>query len=40
MKLLADENIDQPIVEKLRSKGFNISAIEEESKGADDPELS
>lgn len=38
-KFLADENIDQPIVEKLRSKGFDVVAVEEEIKGASDSEV-
>ena len=39
MKFLADENIDRPIVEKLRAKEFDISYIEEEAKGAEDSEV-
>ena len=36
---LADENIDQPIVEKLRSRDFDVSSVEEEIKGASDKEV-
>lgn len=39
MKFLADENIDQPVVEKLRSRGLDVSAVEEEAKGAEDREV-
>jgi len=39
LKFLADENIDQPIVEKLRSREFDITAVEEEIKGASDIEV-
>ena len=39
MKILADENIDRPVVEKLRSRGIDISYIEDEIKGADDKEV-
>ena len=38
-RFLADENIDQPIVEKLRSEGFDVAAVEEEIKGASDSEV-
>ena len=39
MRFLADENIDRPIVEKLRSRNFDISYIEEEAKGAEDTKV-
>jgi predicted nuclease of predicted toxin-antitoxin system len=39
VEFLADENIDQPIVETLRSKGFDVSAVEEEIKGASDQKV-
>jgi len=36
MKLLADEGIDKPIVDKLRNKGFDVIYILETNRGADD----
>ncbi len=39
MELLADENIDRPIVEKLRARGFDVLAVDEEMKGASDREV-
>lgn len=36
MKILADENIDRPVVEKLRGKDIDIAYVEEEIKGAND----
>jgi len=38
-KFVADEDIPRPIVEKLRSKGFEIFYIEEELKSASDTEV-
>ena len=40
MKLLADENIDRPIVEKLRDSGIDVSYVDEKSKGISDEEVS
>jgi arginase family enzyme len=39
MKLLADENIDRAVVEKLRSRNIDTAYVEEEIKGADDTEV-
>lgn len=39
MKLLADENIDRPIVEKLRDSGIDVSYVDEKSKGISDEEV-
>lgn len=39
MKLLADENIDRPIVEKLRDSGIDVSYVDEKSKGISDNEV-
>ena len=36
MNLLADEGIDKPIVDLLRSNGFDIIYILETNQGADD----
>ena len=36
MKLLADENIDRPVVEKLRDKGLEVVSVDEDLKGASD----
>lgn len=38
-EIIADEDIPRPVVEKLRSKGFNIFYIEEEMKNATDKEV-
>ena len=37
MKLLADESLDQPIVERLRLDGHDIGAMAESSPGIADP---
>lgn len=39
MKLLADENIDRPIVEKLRDSGIDVLYVDEKSKGISDNEV-
>lgn len=39
MKFLADENIDSPIVEKLRSRGFDVLSVDEYRKGISDDEV-
>lgn len=39
MKFLADENIDRPIVEKLRSSGFDVSHVDEIDKGISDRQV-
>ncbi len=36
MNLLADESVDQPIVERLRSDGFSVISITEQSPGIPD----
>lgn len=36
MKLLADEGVDKPIVEKLRRSGFDVTYILEDAQGVDD----
>lgn len=36
MNLLADEGVDKPIVDMLRSKGFDVVYILETNRGADD----
>ena len=36
MNLLADEGIDKPVVDLLRSNGFDIIYILETNQGADD----
>jgi len=36
MTVVADESVDQPIVERLRSDGVSVVAISEESPGVDD----
>ena len=39
MKLLADENVDRPIVERLRQSGYQVKAIAEIAPGATDEEV-
>jgi predicted nuclease of predicted toxin-antitoxin system len=39
MKLLADEGVDKPIVDKLRQIGFDVHYILETSQGADDDKV-
>jgi|APHM01.1.fsa_nt_gi hypothetical protein len=39
MKFLADENIDSPIVEKLRSRGFDVLSVDEYRKGISGDEV-
>lgn len=36
MKLLADEGVDKPIVDHLRTLGYEVRYIFEESPGVDD----
>lgn len=36
MKLLADEGVDKPIVDKLRGSGFDVHYIQETNQGAED----
>jgi predicted nuclease of predicted toxin-antitoxin system len=36
MKLLADEGVDKPIVDKLRESGFDVHYILETNQGAED----
>jgi len=36
MKLVADEGVDKPIVDRLRNAGFDILYIPETNQGADD----
>jgi predicted nuclease of predicted toxin-antitoxin system len=36
MKILADENIDYPIIKHLRAEGFEIVSIIEDNRGIDD----
>jgi predicted nuclease of predicted toxin-antitoxin system len=36
MKLLADEGVDKPVVDLLRSYGFDVNYILETNQGADD----
>ena len=39
MKFLADEGVDQPIVDLLRSTGFDIHYVLETNRGADDDKV-
>jgi predicted nuclease of predicted toxin-antitoxin system len=36
MKLIADEGVDKPIVDALRTSGFDVLYILEKNKGAED----
>jgi hypothetical protein len=36
MRFLADESVDDPIVERLRSNGYGVDYIKELSPGIDD----
>lgn len=36
MKLVADEGVDKPIVDKLRESGFDVYYILETNQGAED----
>jgi predicted nuclease of predicted toxin-antitoxin system len=36
MRLVADENIDRPIIDSLRGSGFEVVAIAEVARGSDD----
>ncbi len=36
MKLVADESVDFPIIDALRSSGHDVVSIAEEARGADD----
>jgi predicted nuclease of predicted toxin-antitoxin system len=39
LKLLADENIDRPVVEKLRARDVDVLYIDEVGKGVSDEEV-
>jgi predicted nuclease of predicted toxin-antitoxin system len=39
MRLLADEGVDRPIVERLRRDGHEVRYVAEESPGMRDPEI-
>ena len=39
MELIADEDIDRPVVKILRQKGFDVLSIDSEMKGASDEEV-
>lgn len=39
MRFLADENVDRPVVEKLRSKDVDVLSVDEEEKGISDREV-
>jgi len=39
MKFLADEGVDEPIVDLLRSTGFDIHYVLETNRGADDDKV-
>jgi predicted nuclease of predicted toxin-antitoxin system len=39
MRLLADENIAQQIVDRLRSDGFDVLSVREQAAGTADPDL-
>lgn len=36
MKLLADESVDKPVVDALRTGGFDVLAIQETMPGVED----
>jgi hypothetical protein len=37
MRFLADENVEQPILESLRSLGHDVTSIGDTTPGAPDP---
>ncbi|MHA1147733.1 MAG: DUF5615 family PIN-like protein [Promethearchaeota archaeon] len=39
IKLIADENIPNSVVEKLREQGYEILAIREDNKGIEDLDI-
>jgi predicted nuclease of predicted toxin-antitoxin system len=39
MQFIADENIDKPIVGKLRNRGFSVLYVEEDMKGVSDEKV-
>lgn len=39
MKLVADESVDKPIVDALRTAKFHVTYFAEEAPGADDPAI-
>lgn len=39
MKILADENIDRPIINRLRNEGHEVDAVAEMSAGISDDEV-
>ncbi|HEX6986591.1 MAG TPA: DUF5615 family PIN-like protein [Planctomycetaceae bacterium] len=36
MTIVADESVDQPIIDRLREDGFDVVSVSEEMPGADD----
>lgn len=39
MEFLADENIDRPVVEKLRGRGYDVASVDAEEKGISDEKV-
>ena len=39
MQLIADEDIDKPVVDILRREGFDVLSVDEEIKGASDQKV-
>ncbi len=39
MKFLADENIEQPLIEALRAAGYDVAALTEDQRGLPDDQV-